>query len=128
MGMSNHIHTPCRPVLPPPSPLTRRNSCRYRGAAPKWNPIEHRLFSEISKNWAGRPLDHYETILRYAASTTTSTGLAVKAYLVRKHYPKGVQIPDEAMAKLRLRNHPTQPERNYTLSPRPCATASRRAV
>jgi len=78
----------------------------------------HRLFSEISKNWAGRPLDRYETIVHYAASTTTSTGLEVKAYLVRKHYPEGVTIPDEVMLKLRLRHHNTQPERNYTLHPR----------
>jgi hypothetical protein len=93
--------------------------CHYPTGASKWNPIEHRLFSEISKNWAGRPLDRYETIVRYAQSTTTSTGLEVKAYLVRKDYPKGVKIPDEAMAQLRLRHHDTQPERNYTLHPRP---------
>lgn len=29
----------------------------YPSGASKWNPIEHRLFSEISNNWAGRPLD-----------------------------------------------------------------------
>jgi len=33
--------------------------------ASKWNPVEHRLFSEISKSWAGRPLDSYQTILNY---------------------------------------------------------------
>ena len=27
------------------------------------NPTEHRLFSEISKNWAGEPLDSYQKIL-----------------------------------------------------------------
>jgi hypothetical protein len=61
---------------------------------PFYSPLaEHRLFSEIRRNWAGRPLDRYDTILRYAASTTTSAGLEVKAYLVRKHYPKGIQDP-----------------------------------
>lgn len=92
--------------------------CHYPTGASKWNPIEHRLFSEISKNWAGRPLDSYETILRYARSTTTSSGLRVKAYLVPKHYPKGAAVSDQAMAELRLHRHDTQPERNYTLSPR----------
>jgi len=92
--------------------------CHYPTGASKWNPIEHRLFSEMSKNWAGRPLDRYDTIVRYAGSTTTSTGLQVKAYLVRKAYPKGVKIADEAMAALRLRRHDTQPERNYTVVPR----------
>ncbi len=28
----------------------------YPTAASKWNPIEHRLFSQISDNWAGQPL------------------------------------------------------------------------
>lgn len=92
--------------------------CHYPTGASKWNPIEHRLFSEISKNWAGRPLDSHETIVKYLRSTTTSTGLIVKAYLVRKHYPKGLRISKDEMAKLLLKPHSTQPIRNYTLSPR----------
>ncbi len=92
--------------------------CHYPTGASKWNPIEHRLFSEVSKNWAGRPLDSYQTILEYARSTTTSTGLRVKAYLVGKHYAKGVSVSDPVMAQLRLHRHSTQPERNYTLSHR----------
>jgi hypothetical protein len=92
--------------------------CHYPTGASKWNPIEHRLFSEISKNWAGRPLDSYETLIKYARSTTTSTALKVRAYLVRKDYRNGVKITDKEMAKLRLRPHDTQPARNYTVSPR----------
>ncbi len=52
----------------------------YPPATSKWNPIEHRLFCEISKNWAGRPLDSFETILKYLRTTRTSTGLRVRAY------------------------------------------------
>lgn len=92
--------------------------CHYPAGASKWNPIEHRLFSEISKNWAGRPLDSYETVLKYLRSTTTSTGLSVKAYLAPKHYPNGEQISDQCMAQLILNPHETQPTRNYTLHPR----------
>ena len=33
--------------------------------ASKWNPIEHHLFSYISNNWAGKPLQSYETVLKY---------------------------------------------------------------
>jgi hypothetical protein len=94
--------------------------CHYPTGASKWNPIEHRLFSEVSKNWAGRPLDSYETVLNYARTTRTSTGLEVNAYLVQADYPKGIKISDQAMDQLRLRPHGTQPVRNYTLSPR-CA-------
>ena len=53
--------------------------CHYPTGASKWNPVEHRLFSEISKNWAGRPLDSYQTILNYIRSTETVNGLAVTA-------------------------------------------------
>jgi hypothetical protein len=92
--------------------------CHYPTGASKWNPVEHRLFSEISKNWAGRPLDSYETILNYIRTTTTTTGLKVKAYLVAREYPKGVTISDDEMDQLHLHPHDTQPTRNYTLSPR----------
>ncbi len=51
----------------------------YPPGTSKWNPIEHRLFSEISKNWAGRPLDSYATVLRYIRTTTTTTGITVTA-------------------------------------------------
>ena len=92
--------------------------CHYPTGASKWNPIEHRLFSEISKNWAGKPLDSYETILHYIRSTATTTGLRVKAQLVRRRYTKGIKISNEHMCRLRIKRHKTQPARNYTLSPR----------
>lgn len=53
--------------------------CHYPTGTSKWNPIEHRLFSEISKNWAGKPLRNYETVLKYIRTTKTSTGLKVTA-------------------------------------------------
>jgi hypothetical protein len=92
--------------------------CHYPTGASKWNPIEHRLLSEISKNWAGQPLDSSETILNYARTTRTSTGLQVHAYLVGTDYPTGIKVSDRAMKELRLHHHDTQPTRNYTLSPR----------
>jgi len=92
--------------------------CHYPTGASKWNPIEHRLFSEVSKNWAGRPLDSHQTILNYATTTSTSTGLKVKAYLVRTDYPTGVKISDHEMDQLQIHAHDTQPTRNYTVSPR----------
>ena len=91
--------------------------CHYPPGASKWNPIEHRFFSEISKNWAGRPLDSYETILNYIQTTGTSTGLQVKAYLDTRTYEKGVKISDEQMSELRMDRHVTLPQWNYTISP-----------
>lgn len=92
--------------------------CHYPAGASKWNPIEHRLFSEISKNWAGCPLRSYETILYYLRTTGTETGLRVNAHLIDQDYPKGVKIPDAQMETLALVPHPVQPRRNYTIHPR----------
>lgn len=93
--------------------------CHYPTGASKWNPIEHRMFCEISKNWAGQPLESYQTILNYARTTRTKTGLRIKSYLVPAQYPKGVKISDPEMDALHLTPHQTQPSRNYTISPRP---------
>lgn len=89
----------------------------YPAGASKWNPIEHRLFSEISKNWAGRPLDTYETILGYARSTRTVSGLRVDAYLDPNDYPTGVKISDDAMRDVAITPHDTLPKWNYSISP-----------
>lgn len=89
----------------------------YPPGASKWNPIEHRLFSEVSKNWAGRPLDSYETVLKYLRTTTTSTGLRVTAHLVRRTYCKGTRITDSQMREIPIEKHDVHPHWNYTLTP-----------
>ncbi len=89
----------------------------YPSGASKWNPIEHRLFSEITKNWQGRPLQSFQTILNYIRTTTTRNGLAVKAFLVRKKYSKGIKISDQQMRTLRIEKHPQWPKQHYVLSP-----------
>jgi len=91
--------------------------CHYPTGASKWNPIEHRLFSEISKHWAGQPLDSYPTILRLISRTTTQTGLRVSATLITKHYETGQKISDQQMRDIRLQKHATLPEWNYTIHP-----------
>jgi len=91
--------------------------CHYPPGTSKWNPIEHRLWSEISKNWAGRPLESYQTILNYISTTKTSTGLGAKAYIDTKDYKKGIKISDRQMKQLNLNKHNTLPKWNYTISP-----------
>ena len=89
----------------------------YPPGTSKWNPIEHRLFSEISKNWAGAPLDSYETMLKYIRTTTAETGLKVRARFVSKQYQKGIRVPDERLEALNITRHDTLPKWNYTLRP-----------
>ena len=92
--------------------------CHYPAGASKWIPIEHRLFSQISKNWAGCPLRDYETIVNYINTTRTSTGLVVTGKLIDQEYPGGVKIPDALMATILIDPHEIQPLRNYTIRPR----------
>jgi hypothetical protein len=68
--------------------------------ASKWNPIEHRMFSFISNNWAAHPLTDYETVLKFIRTTKTSAGLKIRAALHTKQYQKGIRICDEQMKKL----------------------------
>jgi hypothetical protein len=85
--------------------------------ASKWNPIEHRFFSELSKNWAGRPLDSHETILKYARTTATCTGMRVRAHLVKRQYKKGNKITDAEMSRLSITSDEELPRWNYSLAP-----------
>jgi hypothetical protein len=91
--------------------------CHYPPGTSKWNPIEHRLFSEISKNWAGQPLENYETVLNFIRTTKTLTGLVVNATLLDGDYPTGIKISDAQMREVNLRPHRVLPMWNYTLVP-----------
>ena len=91
--------------------------CHYPTGASKWNPIEHRLFSEISKHWAGQPLDSYQTIQRLIQQTTTETGLKTQAYIVTKNYPTGQKVSDDQMQEIPIIKHSILPTWNYTLRP-----------
>jgi hypothetical protein len=95
--------------------------CHYPPGASKWNPIEHRLFSEISKTWAGCPLRTFEIMLGYLRPTTTSTGLQVRAELVATTYAKGVKVAEAVMKRLQVQVHNVCPQWNYTIYPRPVA-------
>jgi hypothetical protein len=92
--------------------------CHYPTGASKWNPIEHRLFSEISKTWAGCPLRSFNELLDYIDDTKTETGLTVRAHLVAETYEKGVKVPDGEMGALCIQSHDVCPQWNYTICPR----------
>jgi hypothetical protein len=93
--------------------------CHYPTGCSRWNPIEYRLFSHISLNWAGKPLRTFDAMLAYIRGTTTTTGLTVKASLVDGVYEKGQGVSDAEMETLNLERHETCPNWNYTIRPRP---------
>ena len=67
--------------------------CHYPKGASKYNPVERRLFSRISDNWAGKPLRSYPVLLAYVRGTKTETGLRVEARLNRSHYGRRSRCP-----------------------------------
>jgi hypothetical protein len=84
----------------------------------KWNKIEHRLFSFISKNWRGQPLTSLKVIVNLIAGTTTKKGLKVHAEIDGSSYPAGVKVLDSEMTKIRLHRDAFHGEWNYEILPR----------
>jgi hypothetical protein len=91
--------------------------CHFPPGTSKWNKIEHRLFSYISKNWRGRPLISVETVISLIANTTTATGLNVTAVLDSNSYEIGKEITEQQMSELNIKKHNFHPEWNHTILP-----------
>jgi hypothetical protein len=83
----------------------------------KWNKIEHRMFSFITQNWRGQPLVSHETIINLIGSTTTTTGLRIKAKLNRRSYPTGVKVSQKELAEVNLKPAAFQGKWNYSVLP-----------
>ncbi len=93
--------------------------CHYPPACSKWNPIEYRLFSHISLNWAGQPLRNLDVMLGFIRGTTTTPGLKVEAHLDEQIYRNGRTVTKERLKGLALSEDDICPRWNYTLAPRP---------
>lgn len=94
--------------------------CHLPPGTSKWNKIEHRLFSQITLAWRGRPLTSHDVIINTIGAVSTATGLAATAVLDQGAYPTGTQISDEQMHELEdraLARHDFHGEWNYTITP-----------
>jgi len=91
--------------------------CHFPPGTSKWNKIEHRLFSCITKNWRGKPLVSHEVIVNLIAATTTRTGLRVQSQLDTGTYPKGIKVGKQEFAAIQLRTDTFHGEWNYTITP-----------
>jgi DDE family transposase len=84
----------------------------------KWNKIEHRMFSAITMNWRGRPLETHEVVVETIAATTTKTGLTIQAMLDTNTYQRGIKITDKEMQLFEashLQRHAFHGDWNYTV-------------
>jgi hypothetical protein len=91
--------------------------CHFPPGTSKWNKIEHRLFSFISKNWRGRPLESLAVIVSLIAGTRTTTGLKVRCELDTRRYPEGQKVSDAQLATLNIRPSRFHGDWNYTIHP-----------
>jgi len=89
--------------------------CHYPPGTSKWNKIEHRLFSRITCNWRGRPLETYQTIVNLIANTTTTTGLTVRADLDLNLYPTKIKLTDQQKKSIPITRHDFHGDWNYTI-------------
>jgi Rhodopirellula transposase DDE domain len=92
--------------------------CHFPPGTSKWNKIEHRLFCFITKNWRGRPLTTYEVIVNLIASTTTKTGLIIRAALDSRKYETGIKVTDEELQHLSLTRDRFHGDWNYSIKPK----------
>jgi Rhodopirellula transposase DDE domain len=78
---------------------------------------EHRLFSRITVNWRGRPLESYQTVVNLIANTTTSTGLVVACALDPNIYPTKIKLTKQQKNAIPIKRHEFHGEWNYTIRP-----------
>lgn len=91
--------------------------CHFPPGTSKWNKIEHRLFSFITQNWRGRPLESVQTIVELISSTTTKTGLQVRAAIDENEYETGIKVSDAELAAVRLKKADSMGQWNYSIKP-----------
>jgi hypothetical protein len=91
--------------------------CHYPTGTSKWNPVEHRLFGPITKNWQGRPLRSFDIAIECIRSTGTKKGLKVEAILNNREYQKGIRVSDAQMKQINVVRHNELPLWNYSFVP-----------
>jgi hypothetical protein len=91
--------------------------CHFPPGTSKWNKIEHRMFSFVSLNWRGKPLESLEVIINLIAGTTTTTGLKIYAQLDERRYEKAIEVTDQQLAAVNIIRHTFHGDWNYTITP-----------
>lgn len=91
--------------------------CHFPPSTSKWNKIEHRMFSFVTKNWRGRPLDSLATVVNLIANATTEAGLHIEADIDGTVYEKGIAVSDEEMESLNIKRDKFHGEWNYKIMP-----------
>ena len=91
--------------------------CHYPPYCSKWNPIEHKLFSQVHRSMEGVVFSDYEIVKKLIEQTSTETGLMVIVRLNLKEYHTGIKINKTDLDPKRISHHPKIPELNYRIYP-----------
>lgn len=97
--------------------------CHYPTGHSRYNPIEYRLFSQISSNWASKPLRSFQTMLNFIRGTTNKTGLTVRAFLVDRLFATGRSVADDQRQAIMLTRRSICSTWNYVISPQQIVSA-----
>ena len=92
--------------------------CHFPPGTSKWNTIEHSMFSQISMNWRGQPLETLETVVNLIGRTTTKRGLKIEAVLDQAKYEKGIKVSKEEIENVEIEREGFHGEWNYRIAPR----------
>ena len=93
------------------------SSKSYYLTSPKWNKIEHKMFSYITLNWRGVPLVSREAIVQLIGSTTTTKGLKIESQIDYRTYEKGKEVSDEDFESIGIMPDKFHGEWNYRIEP-----------
>ena len=89
--------------------------CHFPPGTSKWNKIEHKMFSYISKNSRGKPLLARETVVNLITNTTTKAGLRIEAVLDENEYAKGREVSGKEISILNISGEAFHSEWNYAV-------------
>jgi len=89
----------------------------YPSYASKWNPIEHRLFSHVTRSLKGVILKNYDIVKELIEATATKTGLTVTANIIKKVYKTGRKYADNFKATMRIKFDKKLGKWNYRAIP-----------
>ncbi len=92
-------------------------ACHFPPGTSKWNKIEHRMFSFVSLNWRGRPLESAQVIIDLIGQTTTSTDLKLYAQLDDRTYERGIEVTDQELTAVNITRDEFHADWNYTITP-----------
>lgn len=89
----------------------------YPAYCSRYNPIEHRLFSQIQRSWEGVFFDSYQSVQAQIEKTTTTTGLQVVAWRGDKVYQCGRKYSQDFRENMKIQFDPLLPKWNYLVKP-----------